>query len=44
MLTIKNVKDGGVAYIFGAEYAGVAALFPQFTAVIRSDESSGGYA
>ncbi|MBU8785743.1 hypothetical protein KM903_04865 [Bacillus glycinifermentans] len=31
MLTIKNVKDGGVAYIFGAEYAGVAkALFPQF--------------
>jgi len=31
MISIKNVKDGGVAYIFGAEYVDVAkALFPQF--------------
>ncbi|MGF0002843.1 hypothetical protein ACQRCG_04895 [Bacillus altitudinis] len=31
MISIKNVKDGGVAYIFGAEYVEVAkALFPQF--------------
>ncbi|WP_226569054.1 hypothetical protein [Bacillus stratosphericus] len=31
MISIKNVKDGGVAYIFGAEYTEIAkSLFPQF--------------
>ncbi|WP_440097357.1 hypothetical protein [Bacillus paralicheniformis] len=41
MLTIKNVKDGGVAYIFGAEYAGVAkAMFPRFAEKLLGGEES----
>ncbi|PRO41488.1 hypothetical protein [Bacillus sp. LLTC93] len=39
MISIKNVKDGGVAYVFGEEYADVAkVMFPRFAEKLLGGE------